>query len=114
MIQVAKYTFLNLFIFLNDPKPWPDNQKMTAPAKRDEVVSALQHWSPAIRELVDLLPEDLTKWAIFDMADNPATTYARGRVCLAGDAAHASRSVNEDHAYILTPSEFGVPKIFSR
>lgn len=29
-------------------------------------------------------------WAIFDMADNPADTYARGRVCLAGDAAHAS------------------------
>jgi salicylate hydroxylase len=27
---------------------------------------------------------------MFDMADPPATTYASGRVCIAGDAAHAT------------------------
>lgn len=63
---------------------------MTAPASRDEVVDALKDWSPHVREIVNLFPEQLTKWAIFDMGDNPAPTYARGRVCLAGDAAHAS------------------------
>jgi len=87
---VNKWTLLNVFIFLNDPEPWPDADKTTAPATRDEVVHALRDWSPAVREIVDLLPEHLTKWAIFDMAEHPAPTYARGRVCLAGDAAHAS------------------------
>lgn len=41
-------------------------------------------------ELMTHLPEQLSKWAIFDMADYPAPTYASGRVCVAGDAAHAS------------------------
>lgn len=88
--QVNKWTLFNIAIFLYDPKPWPDSDKLTTPATRDEVAPALRDWSPAIRDLVQRLPENLTKWAIFDTADNPASTYARGRVCLAGDAAHAS------------------------
>lgn len=63
---------------------------MTAPATRDEIVHALRDWSPAIQEVVSLLPEHLMKWGIFDMAEHPAPYYAHGRVCLAGDAAHAS------------------------
>lgn len=43
-----------------------------------------------MRELVSLLPEQISKYAIFDMYEHPAPTYAAGRVCLAGDAAHAS------------------------
>jgi salicylate hydroxylase len=54
------------------------------------MVPALRQWSPSIRELVEKMPEKVFKWAMFDMADNPADTYAHGRVCLAGDAAHAS------------------------
>lgn len=79
-----------MVVFLHDPEPWVDADKMTVPATRQEIQHALADWSPAIRELVDLLPNHLTKWGIFDMADNPAPTYARGRVCIAGDAAHAS------------------------
>lgn len=63
---------------------------MTAPARRDEVSSRLGNFSPSIQGLVDLFPEQITKWAIFDTADHPAPTYARGRVCIVGDAAHAS------------------------
>ncbi|KAI0842740.1 putative salicylate hydroxylase [Hypoxylon sp. FL0890] len=87
---VNKWTLLNVFIFLHDPEPWPESEKMTAPGTRDEVAHALRDWSPAVRELVDLFPEHLTKWGIFDMAEHPAPTYAGGRVCIAGDAAHAS------------------------
>ncbi|KAL2864365.1 uncharacterized protein BJX67DRAFT_223793 [Aspergillus lucknowensis] len=32
----------------------------------------------------------MDKWAVFDMYEFPAPEYARGRVCIAGDAAHAS------------------------
>lgn len=60
------------------------------PATRDEVKQHLCKWGPGIREIVEALPEHLTKWGIFDMAENPASTYARGRVCISGDAAHAS------------------------
>lgn len=75
---------------------------MTGPAKRGDIMRALQSWSPAVRELVGLLPETLTKWAIFDMEENPAPTYARGRVCLAGDAAHASRLVMSPCGFALS------------
>ena len=63
---------------------------MTTTTTRDEVFGSLQKWSPAVREVVDRLPEEITKWGIFDMMDHPAPTYAKSRVCIAGDAAHAS------------------------
>lgn len=80
----------NLFIFLHDPKPWPDPRKTTLGAGKSDLTLALSNWGPGIRELVEKMPEQVFKWASFDMADYPADTYARGRVCLAGDAAHAS------------------------
>jgi len=63
---------------------------MTVASSRNEVVEALQGWGPHIKEIVDEFPETLSKYAIFDQADNPLPSYASGRVCLAGDAAHAS------------------------
>ncbi|KAL7625007.1 hypothetical protein AAE478_004221 [Parahypoxylon ruwenzoriense] len=87
---VAKWTLVNLFICAHDPNQWPDSNKMSTSARRDEVAPIFRDWSPAIRELVDKIPEELPKWGIFDMADYPAKSYARGSVCLAGDAAHAS------------------------
>jgi salicylate hydroxylase len=89
-IQVAQWTLSNVFIFLHDPKPWPDPHKMTLEVEKSEIIPALSKWGPGIRDLVEKLPEKVFKWAIFDMADNPADTFARGRVALVGDAAHAS------------------------
>jgi len=31
-----------------------------------------------------------SQWAIFDLGDHPVPTYYKGRVCILGDAAHAS------------------------
>ncbi|KAM0273159.1 hypothetical protein ACHAQH_008450 [Verticillium albo-atrum] len=87
--QVAQWTLLNLAIFLHDPEPW-SSAKTTMPGTRDEVRQRLSQWSPGIREIIEALPEHLTRWGVFDMADQPASTYARGRVCIGGDAAHAS------------------------
>nr|AMJ52083.1 lijD [Ascomycota sp. F53] len=87
---VAQWTLSNVFIFLHDPKPWPDPHRMTLEVSKSEVTEAIGKWGPSMRELVDKMPEQVFKWAMFDMADNPAPTYAQGRVCLAGDAAHAS------------------------
>ncbi|KAH6641049.1 hypothetical protein F5144DRAFT_590430 [Chaetomium tenue] len=75
---------------IHDPGEWADANVMTAPSTRDEVAAAFQSWGPHMIEAVSLLPEKLDVYGVFDMADNPAPTYAAGRVCIAGDAAHAS------------------------
>ncbi|KAL9619495.1 MAG: hypothetical protein Q9160_005858 [Pyrenula sp. 1 TL-2023] len=80
----------NIFLFVHDPEDWPDSSSSEKASTRTEVQQALQGWGPHMTELMTLLPEQLSKWAIFDMADHPAPTYASGRVCIAGDAAHAS------------------------
>ncbi|TVY81970.1 FAD-dependent monooxygenase afoD [Lachnellula suecica] len=80
----------NLSLFVHDDKEWPHDRNSVIPSSRDEALKALEGFGPHIRELVALLPEQITKYAIFDTYDNPAPTYAKGRVCIAGDAAHAS------------------------
>ncbi|KUI69695.1 Salicylate hydroxylase [Cytospora mali] len=87
---IANFTLVNVVIVVSDPTPWPSNTHTTGTSDRTEVEKAMIDWAPPVRKLVGLLPETINKWALFDMASNPASTYARGRVCLAGDAAHAS------------------------
>ncbi|KAH8799825.1 hypothetical protein F5884DRAFT_868939 [Xylogone sp. PMI_703] len=87
---VADYKLMNMVAFVTDPNDWSAQGKMTAPATKEEVVKAFADWCPAVRAITNLLPDTLDKWGIFDTHDYPAPTYAQGRVCLAGDAAHAS------------------------
>ncbi|KAI0469710.1 hypothetical protein GGR56DRAFT_668452 [Xylariaceae sp. FL0804] len=104
---VSGHSMLNIVAFTAEPGNWPlrdgdgdggsangDNgprrNNMTAPATRAEVSAAFEGWGPTVRRLVNLLPDQMDKWAIFDAYDHPAPRYARGRVCIAGNAAHAS------------------------
>ncbi|KAL5356301.1 hypothetical protein BJX96DRAFT_142602 [Aspergillus floccosus] len=83
-------TVLNLTTVIYKPEPWSHGEKMVAPGTHDEVAQVFADWSPPVRELIAKFPQSLMKWGIFDMADHPAPTYARGRVAILGDAAHAS------------------------
>ncbi|KAK3353951.1 hypothetical protein B0T25DRAFT_503089 [Lasiosphaeria hispida] len=83
-------TVLNVLAVLSDDAPWPDTAKHTAPGSKSEVVRAFAGWHPTVTKIADLLPDEMDKWAIFDMAEHPVPTYVRGRVGLAGDAAHAT------------------------
>jgi salicylate hydroxylase len=101
---VADQTLINIVAFVDEPNDWtrhgevdPEgdrynskNNSMVAPATRDEVAAAFSAWGPTVRKIISLLPQELDKWAIFDTYDHPLPTYTMGRVCLAGDAAHAS------------------------
>ncbi|RHZ51789.1 uncharacterized protein CDV56_103457 [Aspergillus thermomutatus] len=87
---VANHTALNVVVFLSDPEPWPDHSNMVAEGTRDEVAAALGGWHPTVLGLVKLLPEKLVTWGLFDLGEFPAPKYNDGRVCIAGDAAHAS------------------------
>lgn len=80
----------HIFLFVHDDNEWPHERSSIIPSSRNEALKALEGWGPHIRELVALLPEQISKYAIFDTYDHPAPTYAKGRVCIAGDAAHAS------------------------
>ncbi|KAI0161031.1 hypothetical protein GGR52DRAFT_586350 [Hypoxylon sp. FL1284] len=92
---VAAGRLLNVVFFVREPGDWPLGDpngvgNMTRPAARADVAAAFAGWGPTVTRLVALLPDVLDKWAIFDTYDHPAETYVRGRVCVAGDAAHAA------------------------
>jgi salicylate hydroxylase len=87
---VANNTLLNILAVISDSSPtWP-HQFSTAPGHKSEAVEAFKDWHPTVRAIIDLLPDEMDKWGIFDMAEHPALYYAKGRVCVAGDAAHAA------------------------
>ena len=87
---VANQTMINATAFITDPDDWVDDKQMVALALRTTVEAAFADWNPCVQALVRLLPERLDKWAVFDSWDYPAPFFNRGKICLAGDAAHAS------------------------
>ncbi|EHA55982.1 salicylate hydroxylase [Pyricularia oryzae 70-15] len=92
-VGLGDNTVLNVLVALSDPNPWPLEEtggKHTAPGTREEAERATRDFHPTFRKVVSLLPDKVEKWAIFDSMENPAPTYSKGQVCLAGDAAHAT------------------------
>ncbi|KAJ9148228.1 Monooxygenase FAD-binding protein [Pleurostoma richardsiae] len=90
---VAEGKMLNVVTFVTDPGPWSgglDEGKIVMPADRSEAIAAYEAFGPDVRTIISLLPQQLDKWAIFDTYDHPPPSYAKGRLCLVGDAAHAA------------------------
>ena len=85
---IAQHTLINVVAFA-DEAAWP-HEKLTAPVSRQEIMAVFKDWNPTVRTIVSLLEDSTDKWAIFDTYDHPAPSFSRGRVCMAGDAAHAS------------------------
>lgn len=96
-VPIGLGTLLNVVAFIKDPSDWPDATQLTAPADPAEVRAAFADFGRPIRSLIEALldgstgrPVALDRWGIFDSVDHPPPTFARGRVCIAGDAAHAT------------------------
>ncbi|KAI0095538.1 FAD/NAD(P)-binding domain-containing protein [Hypoxylon sp. NC0597] len=88
---VAKGQFMNVLLVISDPNPWhTEDGKHTTIGSKPEALQAFADWHPRVKGMADMLPDQLQKWAIFDMFDNPAPYYYRGSVAVAGDAAHAA------------------------
>ncbi|KAG6046632.1 hypothetical protein E4U39_001182 [Claviceps sp. Clav50 group G5] len=81
---------VNVVAFHTTSDPWPDGSKLTAPSTREEALRDFAHFRPEITNLLKLASPNLDVWAIFDLGDNPPPTFAKGPVCLVGDAAHAT------------------------
>ena len=58
----------------------------STPASPDELLATFEGWHPDVTGLMSLASSSI-KWGIFDRA--PLPTWAKGRVSLLGDAAHA-------------------------
>lgn len=87
---VANQTLMNVVAFASDPNEWEDQKNFLQPATRQEVEKVFAGWGSTVRDMVSLLPENIDKWAVFDSATFPVPCYNKGRICLAGDAAHAA------------------------
>ncbi|KAF5549509.1 monooxygenase FAD-binding protein [Fusarium mexicanum] len=87
---VQSGTVLNIAVFASEASEFPDPDRMTIQVDRSEIEELFKGWSPQIADIWKLYPEKVVKWGIFDLEQNPPPTYSRGRVCLVGDAAHAS------------------------
>lgn len=89
---VAGNTFLNTLAVVSDAESWSaaPGGGHTGRATKEEATRAFAGWHQDVKAIVELLPEEMDKWAIFDMLENPIQQYhSAGNVCLAGDAAHA-------------------------
>ena len=65
---------------------WP-HKEWIHPTTRDQMLQDFQGWGEPIRKMLQQT-SDMNQWAMFDSPDAP--TYCKGRMCLMGDAAHAS------------------------
>ena len=65
---------------------WED-EKWVLPMGKEEIRKDFEGWGQNVKDIVNLM-EKPDVWALFDHP--PAETYFKGRVCLLGDAAHAS------------------------
>ena len=64
-----------------------DSEDWVVPSSRDAMYADYEGWGPTIQNILHLM-EKPDIWALFEHP--PAPTYYKGRVCIAGDAAHAS------------------------
>jgi salicylate hydroxylase len=55
--------------------------------KKEDMFKDFESWGASVKEILSLMEKPDT-WALFDHP--PASTYFKGRVCILGDAAHAS------------------------
>lgn len=57
------------------------------PMDKEAMFADFSGWSDSVHKILTLMQKPDT-WALFDHP--PAPTYIKGRICLLGDAAHAS------------------------
>ncbi|KUJ08794.1 salicylate hydroxylase [Mollisia scopiformis] len=87
---IDKGETMNVVAFTTTSQNWPDIHKSTRAATKQDALNDFSGWGPTVTHILSLLNEDVDIWAIFDMKDHPAPTYAKGKVAIIGDAAHAT------------------------
>ncbi|KAF5692406.1 salicylate 1-monooxygenase [Fusarium denticulatum] len=86
---VAHGTILNVVAYCSSSNGWPSESQLVLPATKEDLLRDFEGFRPSVIKILENT-ERLDRWAIFDLGDNPVPTFAKGRVCIIGDAAHAS------------------------
>ena len=66
--------------------PWTQRQ-WVVPSSREALLTDFKDWDEKSTKILELI-DNPDKWGLFEHL--PASTYAKGRFCLLGDAAHAT------------------------
>lgn len=109
---------LNIVAHCTAREDWPSETQLTIPADMESCVRDIDKLSPPLKRVVQSLKgvdrvrtscngcldppstsgrehslsylTTFAQWGQFDLGEHPPPTYAKGRICLIGDAAHAS------------------------
>ncbi|CAJ2506991.1 Uu.00g081770.m01.CDS01 [Anthostomella pinea] len=80
----------NLVAIVTDDKEWPDVTHLTLPAHKDEALKDYSHFGDSVLKNLEMVDDNVDRWALFDTCDHPVPTFYKGRLCISGDAAHAT------------------------
>ena len=84
---IEKGEVMNVVAFrTKDDGKWNDD-RWVLPMNRQHMEKDFADWDSSVKKILSLMDKP-DVWALFDYP--PAHTYYRGRICIAGDAAHAS------------------------
>lgn len=87
-VMIDNHKFVNMAAVRRQcDNTWPDADAWRQPCTTESMLQDFGGWGDPVIQLLKGI-EKPEKWAIFD--SRAAKTYANGRVCLLGDAAHAS------------------------
>ncbi|KAL0934883.1 salicylate hydroxylase-like protein [Colletotrichum truncatum] len=86
---IAEGSICNAVMYRTDRDNWPSQTQYTLPAREEDLYSDSDGLNPRLRQLIKRM-KTVDRWGVFDLADHPVPTFAKGRICLIGDAAHAS------------------------
>ncbi|PSK59368.1 Protoporphyrinogen oxidase [Elsinoe australis] len=84
---IANGAILNVVAFSSSAK-W-ESEKWVVPATREKMQSDYATWIPEVQSIIANL-ENPDVWALFDLPPSPTYFKAQPRICLLGDAAHAT------------------------
>ncbi|KAJ4128744.1 hypothetical protein NW765_013135 [Fusarium oxysporum] len=86
---VAHGTILNVVAYCSSSDEWPSESQLVLAATKEDLLRDFEGFRPSVLKVLDHT-ERLDRWAIFDLGDHPVPSFAKGRICIIGDAAHAS------------------------
>lgn len=81
---------LNIVAFRTTEDEWPDFERLTRRAKQEDALRDFKGYGHNVTSLLKLTNKELDVWAIFDTGAHPVPQFFKGRICVTGDAAHAT------------------------
>ncbi|KAH6977459.1 salicylate hydroxylase 1 [Ilyonectria sp. MPI-CAGE-AT-0026] len=86
---VAHGAICNVVAYRSSTSDWPSENQLTLPTQKGDFLEDFKGFRPMLLRFMGMV-RNLDRWAMFDLGDYPVPTFAKGRMCIIGDAAHAT------------------------